>query len=146
MGRGDACPNVAELSRLGWSTAAAGGDAINSVVLPPGKMLSFNLPATYLTPKGNYLRIMPDWLTSYPNGTNLYIGVRVAKFGDASLSAVYAGKLNIHEVNANLVSQTYRDFVCYLQYRAFLVVLTIMKALYSRAFTFAYDLGVGDAC
>ncbi|EFJ40266.1 hypothetical protein VOLCADRAFT_69765 [Volvox carteri f. nagariensis] len=105
MGRGNACPNSAEISRMGWATPAVGGDQLNSSALPPGTTKSFVLPATYLTGSNNYLRVIPDWLPTYTNfslGRNLYIAVRVAKSGDASLISTYASKVNIHEVNAVL--------------------------------------------
>ncbi|EFJ42845.1 metalloproteinase, extracellular matrix glycoprotein VMP17, partial [Volvox carteri f. nagariensis] len=101
MGRGDVCPNAPELAYLGWATPAAYGDRIDSEALPVG----FELPATYLSPDGNYLRVVPDWLPSYSNKSeakNLYIGVRVNKNGDAALSSFYAGKVNIHQLNATL--------------------------------------------
>lgn len=107
MGRGDACPNSAEISRLGWSTPAEGGDNISSLVLATGSTRTFTLPATYLSPTGNYLRIVPDWVANYSEitiGKNLYVALRMAKGGDASLGSFYAGKVNIHEVNATLVS------------------------------------------
>ncbi|EFJ42794.1 metalloproteinase, extracellular matrix glycoprotein VMP12 [Volvox carteri f. nagariensis] len=105
MGRGDACPNAAELAYLGWATPAPGGDRIDSKTLRPGTGLTFSLPATYLSPEGNYLRVVPDWLPSYKNSSqakNLYIAVRVNKSGDGSLISLYSNKLNLHEVNATM--------------------------------------------
>ncbi|GIL52149.1 hypothetical protein Vafri_8007 [Volvox africanus] len=117
MGRGDACPNAAETSRLGWSSPAAGGDSIDSSVLTqPGGALSFTLPATYLTPDGTYLRVKPDWLPSYSNARvakNLYIAVRGKKGGDATMTSTLANRVHIHEVIATLdnnpQSNMYRD-------------------------------------
>ncbi|GIL52145.1 hypothetical protein Vafri_8007 [Volvox africanus] len=117
MGRGNACPNAAETSRLGWSSPAAGGDAIDSSVLtPPGGALSFTLPATYLTPDGTYLRVKPDWLPSYSNASVakiLYIAVRGKKGGDATMTSTLANRVHIHEVIATLdnnpQSNMYRD-------------------------------------
>ncbi|EFJ48367.1 metalloproteinase, extracellular matrix glycoprotein VMP22 [Volvox carteri f. nagariensis] len=106
MGRGDACPNAAEISRMGWATPAVGGDQLNSSALLPGTARTFTLPATYLTGNNNYVRVTPDWLPVYNNtltGRNLYIAVRVAKNVDAGLSnTIYASKVNIHEVNATM--------------------------------------------
>ncbi|EFJ48366.1 metalloproteinase, extracellular matrix glycoprotein VMP21, partial [Volvox carteri f. nagariensis] len=106
MGRGDACPNAAEISRMGWATPAVGGDQLNSSALLPGTARTFTLPATYLTGNNNYLRVTPDWLPVYNNtlmGRNLYIAVRVAKNVDSGLSnTIYASKVNIHEVNATM--------------------------------------------
>ncbi len=102
MGRGDTCPNAAEISRMGWASPATGGAAISSAVLPPatsGGYLSYNLPATYLTGTGNYIRVRPDWLgSSYSTtltGRNLYLAVRVAKVGDAALGTSYAGLVSV---------------------------------------------------
>jgi hypothetical protein len=107
MGRGDACPNAAEISRMGWASPAGnGGGAINATALPAGGTRTFHLPATYLTGTGNYLRIRPTWLANYGDvlqSKNLYIAVRVAKVGDAALSSTYASKVNVHEVNAIMV-------------------------------------------
>lgn len=103
MGQGEVCPNAAEISRLQWVTPAARGGNINSQVLARGAILSFTLPATYLAATGNHLRITPDWLQTYSNGVigkNLYIALRVAKRGDTALGDSYAGRVNIHEVNA----------------------------------------------
>ncbi|EFJ42849.1 hypothetical protein VOLCADRAFT_97008 [Volvox carteri f. nagariensis] len=100
-GSGDACPSAAELAYLGWATPAPGGDRIDSKALPVGTALSFELPATYLTPDGNYLRVVPDWLPSYRNisvAKNLYIALRARKGGDDSLSLMYANKVNVHEL------------------------------------------------
>ncbi|EFJ45677.1 metalloproteinase, extracellular matrix glycoprotein VMP27 [Volvox carteri f. nagariensis] len=106
MGHGDVCPNAAEISRMGWATPAApGGDRIDSSALPLGSVLSFTLPATYLTSEGNYLRVVPDWLPTYTTASlakNLYIAVRVNKSGDELLGSFYANNLNIHEVNATM--------------------------------------------
>ncbi|GIM11522.1 hypothetical protein Vretimale_14998, partial [Volvox reticuliferus] len=107
MGRGDACPNAAEISRLGWATPAYGGAAIDSSVLTqPGVSRSFSLPATYITGDGNYLRVLPDWLPTYSLDSsvakNLYLAVRVPKASDALLGSQYANKLNMHEVNATM--------------------------------------------
>ncbi|EFJ50633.1 metalloproteinase, extracellular matrix glycoprotein VMP8 [Volvox carteri f. nagariensis] len=106
MGRGDACPNAAEISRMGWATPAPGGGAISSASFAPGSALAFVLPATYLTGDGNYLRVVPDWLPTYNNNNtlakNLYIAVRVANGPDAGLSAAYAPMMHVHEVNATM--------------------------------------------
>ncbi|PNH09895.1 Autolysin [Tetrabaena socialis] len=105
MGRGNACPNSAEISRMGWSTPAAGGGSLTSSLLTPGVGSTFNLPATYLTSNGNYLRVQPDWLASYSDilqGMNLYLAVRVAKVGDAALAGSYVASINIHTVNASM--------------------------------------------
>ncbi len=112
MGRGDACPNSAEASRLGWSTPAVGGEGINAATLAVStparpRALSFTLPATYLTGDNNYIRLVPDWLASYNDpaaSKNLYIAFRVPKVGDSSLGGIYANRLNVHEVNATMVS------------------------------------------
>lgn len=107
MGLGDACPNAAEASRMGWATPAVGGDAITSRVLTGiGAPVSFTLPAAYLSGNGNFLRLLPDWLSSYANGAaakNLYINVRVAKGPDAGLTSDYAPRVHVHEVNATMV-------------------------------------------
>ncbi|GIL93760.1 hypothetical protein Vretimale_65, partial [Volvox reticuliferus] len=103
MGSGEACPSAAETSRLGWATPAA---TINSTILPTtGTWRSFTLPASYLSGRANHLRLTPNWLTTYNSsaeGKNLYIDVRVAKGGDETLGSLYAPKLNVHEVNAEL--------------------------------------------
>ncbi|EFJ42791.1 metalloproteinase, extracellular matrix glycoprotein VMP14, partial [Volvox carteri f. nagariensis] len=116
MGRGDACPNAAELAYLGWATPAPGGDRIDSKALPVGTSRTFNMPATYLSPNGSYLRVVPDWLPTYGNPSaarNLYMAVRVRKGGDTLLGSLYANKVNIHEVNAtmdnNLDTYIYQD-------------------------------------
>ncbi|GIL54187.1 hypothetical protein Vafri_9712 [Volvox africanus] len=105
MGRGEACPNAAEISRLGWATPAEGAEAINSAVLRAGTPRTFVLPATYLTGDNNYLRVTPDWMASYKSAVsakNLYLAVRVAVAGDSLLDPYYASKVNVHEVNATM--------------------------------------------
>ncbi|GIL73950.1 hypothetical protein Vretifemale_3946, partial [Volvox reticuliferus] len=106
MGRGDACPNAAELSRLGWATAANGGGEINTGVLTaPGTYVTWTLPATYITGDNNYLRVLPNWLPTYANNTfakNLYIALRAPKGGDASMSSTYSNRVHVHEVNATM--------------------------------------------
>ncbi|GIL52195.1 hypothetical protein Vafri_8135 [Volvox africanus] len=105
MGRGDACPNAAELARLGWATAAVGGSAIDSSVLTPGARRQWILPATYRTGYNNYLRVMPTWLPAYSNARlrkNLYIALRVPKGGDVGLTSSYANRVHVHEVNATM--------------------------------------------
>lgn len=107
MGRGDACPNAAEISRMGWATPAVGGGQLNSSALPVGNPRTFTLPATYLTGSGSYLRLLPDWLPNYgdsSSGRNLYIAVRVAKGGDAGLDGSLASMVHVHEVVAVMVS------------------------------------------
>ncbi|EFJ48372.1 metalloproteinase, extracellular matrix glycoprotein VMP24, partial [Volvox carteri f. nagariensis] len=115
MGRGDACPNAAEISRMGWATPAVGGDQLNSSALLPGTARTFTLPATYLTGNNNYLRVTPDWLFTYndpKSALNLYMAVRVAREGDAGLGSSYAFKVNIHELNATMDNDyTARQFV-----------------------------------
>ncbi|EFJ42900.1 LOW QUALITY PROTEIN: metalloproteinase, extracellular matrix glycoprotein VMP33, partial [Volvox carteri f. nagariensis] len=104
-GAGDVCPNAAELAYLGWATPAQGANQVDSRALPVGAALSFNLPATYLTPNGTYIRVVPDWLPTYSNITlakNLYIAVRVNKGGDALLWPGLANKVHVHEVSASL--------------------------------------------
>ena len=78
----------------------AGG--INSAALPTGVASSFVLPATYLTGDANYVRVLPDWTPLYntASGRNLYMAVRVAKSGDATIATSYTPKLNVHEVIA----------------------------------------------
>ncbi|KXZ49497.1 hypothetical protein GPECTOR_21g723 [Gonium pectorale] len=105
MGRGNACPNAAEISRMGWASPASNGGAINATTMPAGSAVTFSLPATSLTGSGNYLRIRPNWLASYGGvltAKNLYIAVRVSRIGDAALSASYAPRINVHEVNATM--------------------------------------------
>lgn len=105
MGRGNACPNAPELARMSWATAAPNGNAVNSMSLAIGVARSFILPATYLTGDGVYVRIQADWLINYPIiGKNLYLAVRVAKGSDTTINANYASRVNIHEVNATMVS------------------------------------------
>ncbi|GIL73954.1 hypothetical protein Vretimale_5108 [Volvox reticuliferus] len=107
MGRGDACPNAAELSRLGWATAAAngGGEISTGVLTTPGKYVTWTLPATYITGDNNYLRVTPNWLPTYANTTfakNLYIALRAPKGGDATMSSTYINRVHVHEVNATM--------------------------------------------
>ncbi|GIM06088.1 hypothetical protein Vretimale_10503 [Volvox reticuliferus] len=106
MGRGNVCLSASESSYMGWSSAAEGGDAIDSSILTqPGATLSFVLPATYITGDGNYLRVKPNWLSNYGNASaakNLYIAVRVNKGGDLRLDPWDANRVHVHEVNAIL--------------------------------------------
>ncbi|GLI60271.1 hypothetical protein VaNZ11_002361 [Volvox africanus] len=104
MGRGEVCPNAAEISRLGWATAAVGGDQLDKDILLPGSAKTFILPATYLTGNYSYLRVVPDWLSTYDaiRGKNLYMAVRAAQNGDTALLSEFASKVNIHEVNATM--------------------------------------------
>lgn len=57
MGRGNSCPNAPELSYMKWATPVTGGSALNASLLPVGQAVTFNLPATYLTGTGNFLRV-----------------------------------------------------------------------------------------
>ncbi|GLI61391.1 hypothetical protein VaNZ11_003763, partial [Volvox africanus] len=106
MGRGDSCPNAAELSRLGWATAAAQGGEINTGVLTaPGAYVTWTLPATYITGDNNYLRVIPNWLPTYGNNSlakHLYIALRVPKAGDAGMGSTYSNRVHVHEVNATM--------------------------------------------
>ncbi|GIL42386.1 hypothetical protein Vafri_362 [Volvox africanus] len=107
MGRGDSCPNAAELSRLGWATAAAagGGDVNMGKLSAPGTYVNWTLPATYITGENNYLRVIPNWMPTYTNNTvsmNLYIALRVPKKGDAGMSSTYSNRVHVHEVNATM--------------------------------------------
>ncbi|GIL56019.1 hypothetical protein Vafri_11493 [Volvox africanus] len=106
MGRGDSCPNAAEISRLGWATAAAGGGEINTGVLTaPGTYVPWTLPATYITGDNNYLRVVPNWMPTYNNNTlakHLYIALRVPKAGDAGLTSTYINRVHVHETNASM--------------------------------------------
>ncbi|KAG2444614.1 hypothetical protein HXX76_001358 [Chlamydomonas incerta] len=104
MGMGRACLNVAELSRMGWASPAAGGAAVGQSALPIAQGVTFNLPATYLTGTGAYVRVTPNWLTSYTDvtlGKNLYISVRVNKVGDSLLGSTYANRVHVHSVVAD---------------------------------------------
>ncbi|EFJ52161.1 metalloproteinase, extracellular matrix glycoprotein VMP35, partial [Volvox carteri f. nagariensis] len=104
-GRKDVCPNAPELAYLGWTSPVKGGGQVDANTLPVGTVRSFNLPATYLTSDGHFVRVVPDWLPTYSNRTgakNLYIAVRVNKGGDALLAAPYANAVNVHEVNATM--------------------------------------------
>ncbi|GIL69074.1 hypothetical protein Vretimale_17354 [Volvox reticuliferus] len=103
MGRGLACPNAAEASRLGWSTPAVNGGSLNSASLPLGVPRTFILPATYMTGEGNYIRIQPDWMSNYPTaGKNLYVALRLAKGPDTGLTGTWGNRLHVHEVNATM--------------------------------------------
>ncbi|GLI61719.1 hypothetical protein VaNZ11_004200 [Volvox africanus] len=106
MGRGDSCPNAAELSRLGWATAAtAGGDINTGVLTAPGTYMTWTLPATYITGDSNYLRVIPNWLPTYTNNTlakHLYIALRVPKAGDAGMGSTYSNRVHVHEANATM--------------------------------------------
>lgn len=107
MGRGDACPNAAEISRMGWATPVPGGGQLDYTSLSAGLARSFALPATYLTGTGNFIRVLPNWLATYTDikiARNLYMAVRVAKGGDISLNPSLASRLHIHQVNASIVS------------------------------------------
>ncbi|KXZ49083.1 hypothetical protein GPECTOR_23g167 [Gonium pectorale] len=100
MGRGNACPNAAEISRMGWASPAASGGSLNATSMPAGAAVTFSLPATYLTGSGNYLRVRPNWLASYGSALtakNVYIALRVGRVGDAALSTSYAPRVNVHE-------------------------------------------------
>ncbi|KAG2444615.1 hypothetical protein HXX76_001359 [Chlamydomonas incerta] len=103
MGRGNACPNAAELSYMKWATPVTGGSALNASLLPVGQAVTFNLPATYLTGTGNFLRVVPDWIPTAVY--NVYIAVRVNKIGDSTLANGYPNRLNMHYLNATLDNQ-----------------------------------------
>ncbi|KAG2449108.1 hypothetical protein HYH02_005856 [Chlamydomonas schloesseri] len=103
MGRGNACPNAAELSYMKWASPVTGGSALNASLLPLGQAVTFNLPATYLTGTGNFLRVVPDWIPNY--AYNVYIAVRANKVGDSSLGNGYANRINMHYLNATLDNQ-----------------------------------------
>ncbi|KAG2437966.1 hypothetical protein HXX76_005581 [Chlamydomonas incerta] len=117
MGRGDSCPNAAEISALKWArpavsvssptgpVAGVSGFDLNQVSLPLGKALLFNMPATYMTGAGNYIRVTPNWLGAAYT-LNLYMALRVGKNADAGMGAskyglsYYSQKINIHTVDA----------------------------------------------
>ncbi|KAG2427561.1 hypothetical protein HXX76_012215 [Chlamydomonas incerta] len=105
MAQTSVCPSAADLHRLGWGSPATGGEALNASLLPPGTVKSFNLPASYLTGTGSFIRIMTDWTSFYNNtqyGKNIYVSVRVAKRSDASLPAAQAGKVLVHHLRAGV--------------------------------------------
>lgn len=106
MGRGNACPNAPESTYMGWSIPASGAGMLDKVTLLPGVARKYLLPASYLTGKGNFLRVVPNWLPTYEDSQkarNLYIAVRVAKGGDAELSPELSNQVHIHEVNGTQV-------------------------------------------
>ncbi|GIL59429.1 hypothetical protein Vafri_14100 [Volvox africanus] len=110
MGRGIACPNAVEISRMGWAKPIIVNTAteLDGSMMDSGALLSFDVPATYLKINGsrNYVRVLPNWLVGFYNNPamakNLYISVRVAKNGDVDLGPEFASKVNVHEVNATV--------------------------------------------
>eukprot|EP00198_Chlamydomonas_reinhardtii_P010142 XP_001699479.1 metalloproteinase of VMP family [Chlamydomonas reinhardtii] len=81
MAQTPVCPSAADLHRLGWGSPASGGDALSAATLPPGTVKSFNLPASYLTGTGSFIRIKTDWTSFYNSttyGKNIYVSVRAA--------------------------------------------------------------------
>jgi hypothetical protein len=61
-------------------------------------VVSFMVPATYLTGTGAFLRIRPDWMGG--SARILYVSFRVAKGGDVELDRSYANRFHVHEVDA----------------------------------------------
>eukprot|EP00198_Chlamydomonas_reinhardtii_P000658 XP_001689993.1 metalloproteinase of VMP family [Chlamydomonas reinhardtii] len=114
MGRGNSCPNAPELSYMKWATPVTGGSALNASLLPVGQAVTFNLPATYLTGTGNFLRVVPDWIPNYLY--NVYIAVRANKIGDSALGNGYANRINVHYLNASLDNQRWNGNYTY-QYK-----------------------------
>ncbi|KAG2498436.1 hypothetical protein HYH03_003694 [Edaphochlamys debaryana] len=115
MGNGWGCPSAPELATMGWASAAVGAGNLNrdTVRAGPGFTGPFNLPATYLTGAGAYVRMRPDWLPNYylsdgitintvqPN-RNLYFAVRVGLEADyRTAGALHDRSLNIHDVQAD---------------------------------------------
>ncbi|GLI60272.1 hypothetical protein VaNZ11_002363 [Volvox africanus] len=110
MGRGMACPNAVEISRMGWAKPIIVNTAaeLDGSMMDSGVLLSFDVPATYLKIAGsrNYVKVLPNWLIGFYDNPamakNLYISVRVAKNGDVDLGPEFASKVNVHEVNATV--------------------------------------------
>ncbi|GIL55349.1 hypothetical protein Vafri_10884 [Volvox africanus] len=103
-GRGEVCLSAPELNRLGWASAAESGLSVDVTTLYlPGTSTEWLLPATYMTDDNTYIRVTPNWLTSYSDirtAKNLFIALRVAKGGDALLNTSIANMVHVHEVNA----------------------------------------------
>ncbi|KAG2501854.1 hypothetical protein HYH03_000352 [Edaphochlamys debaryana] len=106
MGNGAACPGAAEMAWLGWASPAVGAGALNSAAMPSGRpTVTWNLPATYLTGVGNYIRVVPDWVPTYTSNLNLantdpavsrnvYLHVRVPGNADVGIDPQHAYKDN----------------------------------------------------
>ncbi|KAG2482484.1 hypothetical protein HYH03_018591 [Edaphochlamys debaryana] len=103
---GDACPGAAEMAWLGWASPAAGAGGLNSAAMPSGRpTVTWDLPATYLTGVGNYIRLVPDWMPSYTSNYNLneadpavarnvYLHVRAPGKADSFIDPLHAYKDN----------------------------------------------------
>lgn len=71
-----------------------------------GQPLAFTLPASYLTGAGSYVRIRPTWLSGYATSTtapNVYLGVKVARAGDADMNAVFDRRVGTRNAQGNRV-------------------------------------------
>ncbi|KAG2498435.1 hypothetical protein HYH03_003693 [Edaphochlamys debaryana] len=115
MGNGWGCPSAPELATMGWASPAVGAGNLNrdTVAAGPGFTGPFNLPATYLTGAGAYVRMRPDWLPNYylSDGVtintvqptrNLYFAVRVGLEADyRTAGALHDRSLNVHDVQAD---------------------------------------------
>ncbi|KAG2442178.1 hypothetical protein HYH02_009666 [Chlamydomonas schloesseri] len=69
MAQTPVCPSAADVR----------GEALNTTSLPPGAVRSFNLPASYLTGTGSFIKIKTDWTSFYNDptyGKNVYVSVR----------------------------------------------------------------------
>ncbi|KAG2450585.1 hypothetical protein HYH02_004425 [Chlamydomonas schloesseri] len=119
MGRGDSCPNAAEISFMKWArpavsvysptgpSAGVSGLELNQASLPVGRPLLFNMPATYMTGAGNYIRVAPNWLgSSYT--TNLYI----TALASAYKLVVTVGSWTRANTDGSSASDILRLYVC----------------------------------
>ncbi|KAG2498434.1 hypothetical protein HYH03_003692 [Edaphochlamys debaryana] len=100
---------------MGWASPAVGAGNLNrdTVRAGPGFTGPFNLPATYLTGAGAYVRMRTDWLPNYylSDGVtintvqptrNLYFAVRVGLEADyRTAGALHDRSLNVHDVQAD---------------------------------------------
>ncbi|KAG2494032.1 hypothetical protein HYH03_007679 [Edaphochlamys debaryana] len=115
MGSGDSCPGAAEMAWLGWASPAVGAGGLNSAAMPAGRpTATWNLPASYLTGVGNYIRLVPDWVPTYVSNYNLdegdpgvsrnvYLYVKVpGSYADSWLDPRHHYKLLVHDVVAFL--------------------------------------------
>ncbi|KAG2487463.1 hypothetical protein HYH03_013885 [Edaphochlamys debaryana] len=100
MGFGPSCcVSAPELWRLGWARALL--NVSRASLLEGVPRINISLPATYLGPKGAFVKIIPDWMGGgYTK--NLYLSLRGRGGGDWGLDSQFVGALSVHEALASV--------------------------------------------
>ncbi|KAG2501512.1 hypothetical protein HYH03_000019 [Edaphochlamys debaryana] len=98
MGFGsDCCVSAPELWRLGWASPLL--NVSRASLMEGVPRVNVSLPATYLGPRGAYVKITPNWMGGAYK-TNVYLSLRGRGGGDWGLSEEFVGRLSVHEALA----------------------------------------------